>query len=58
MIELRWVIRQIPAPQYGEDVTQGVSVLQYRTRKESTSEFGLIASWTNWQDVPTVKEEK
>lgn len=49
MIELRWVKRLEPAPQYGPDTVVTVKVLQFR-HIENVHE--LTPFWTDWQDVP------
>ena len=60
MIELRWFERRQIVPETAWEPETGfyVQTLQFRTRKASASEFGNIADWTNWQDVPTVREGK
>lgn len=57
MIELRWVQRWAGIPSVGEEEHIEVErVLQYRTRIVDKLEH-YQPHWTNWQDVPTVKEQ-
>ena len=57
MIELRWVVRASPSPEL-IGISQEISVLQYRQRLyESLGPFsGYSNKWSDWQDVPTVRE--
>lgn len=59
MIELRYLMRAIPAPQYGPDISEMKPVLQYRTQALIYDMTGENSGyfWTEWQDVPTVTEE-
>jgi hypothetical protein len=57
MFELRWLIKQ------GWDGPE--KILQYRVNKLETQysmvdendEFIKVPSWSEWKDVPTVKDE-
>lgn len=50
-MELRFIERSVPAPQYGKNIGMIVKVLQYRER-------ALLGNlFTGWQDVPLVKQE-
>ena len=60
MIELRWVERTRPYVTYvdGKACLEIDKVLQYRQRLyESLGPFsGYSNKWSDWQDVPTVRE--
>jgi hypothetical protein len=65
-VELRFVSRGVPAPEFGEHVGKMVRVLQWRklmqrqwseTWVHEGSEFpksGIADEWTEWADVPLV----
>lgn len=62
MVEMRWVSRDVPAPEYGAGVSRGVMVLQYRTNRQEFSPTGICWSydkwkWDEWRDVPTVEAD-
>ena len=60
MIELRWIWRSEPI--FGSDQPMGrnVTVLQYRFMQYHCDASGSLVAmgceWSDWQDVPTVKE--
>ena len=52
MVELRWVERSV----WARDGDKVERVLQYRHRDENA--LGVLpGKWSDWQDVPTVREE-
>ena len=64
-VELRFVRRTVPAPEFGPDIGKEVRILQSRKLIERTwsetwvSELGremfksgTESSWTDWADVP------
>jgi len=64
MVEMRWVERTVPAPEFGENIGCTVKVLQSRSWSGSrivqtpdaarfTYEQG---DWSDWRDIPTVTE--
>ena len=59
MIELRWLEHTVPLP-HDPNIGQTVRVLQYRyDRHVDHLAIGMAAvgaRWTDWQDVPTVRE--
>ena len=58
MIELRWLERVIyeSAIEPG-NIIKVVRVLQYRLRANPLETGLQEAIWSDWQDVPTVREE-
>ena len=61
MVELRWLTKDIPAPEFGEDFGKKGKVLQYRHMNFFANIFGSVLSrlgdpeWSEWKDVPVVK---
>lgn len=52
MIELRWLEKRIgPRDEY-----EIVKVLQYRVGVYISDNMGSVAHWSDWMDVPTVRE--
>ena len=56
-IELRFVARSVPAPQFGEGVVKMVRVLQWRKLIERRDlggygPCGVWGQWAEWFDVP------
>jgi len=64
MIEMRWILVSVPAPQYGENIAETVKVLQYRQLVTYSVADGNLHTqlidkqpvWSDWIDVPTVTE--
>lgn len=55
MVELRWVTRSVPAPEFGNNMVRSVNVLQYRSLPITEKENGQIAIHLkigDWKDVP------
>lgn len=54
MVELRWINKRVPAPEFGKNI--------YRTKKVLQSRFWELGcliqppTWTDWQDIPLVEE--
>ena len=56
MIELRWIDRYEPVPDW-PGVVKNVRVLQYRQQEEwMTGNDSYGFGWTDWQDVPLVTD--
>ena len=55
MLELRWIERKLD-PEFGKDMGKVNRVLQYRTGRYGTYVSDPAIIWSDWQDVPTVKE--
>jgi len=56
-MELRFIERQVPAPEYGENITKPVKILQYRSQCLCINDGGQYMGYTDWQDVPLVRGE-
>ena len=57
MLELRWLEKERPIDAFVIEgsVSPTYRVLQYRVATEA---FGLpVGAWSEWQDVPTVKDQ-
>jgi hypothetical protein len=63
MVEMRWILVSVPAPQYGDNIAEMVKVLQYRyplygQKIETGYSFFIQYDgdivWSEWIDVPTV----
>lgn len=61
-IELRFVERGVPAPEFGEGVGKMVRVLQWRKLVEHRElggygkSGGIWDEWAEWSDVPLVHD--
>jgi hypothetical protein len=62
MIELRWIVRNTGKVFPGDieagesDIPQTEQVLQVRQRIHVFSDSGQSLEWSDWQDVPLVRE--
>lgn len=57
MIELRWVKRAVPAPEYGEGIAVEVKVLQCRVGRADSRRHSWDIRFGDWHDVPAVEDE-
>jgi len=56
-VELRFVERCVPAPEFGDGVGKTIRVLQWRKlQRVEDMMSGNYTEWTDWQDVPLVLE--
>lgn len=55
-VELRFIERSVPAPEFGPGIGKLIRVLQWRKLQRQESMSGNHATWTEWEDVPLVLE--
>lgn len=56
-MELRFIEAWVPSPQHGEGIGIRGEVLQYRVQMLEININGSSYEWSEWQDVPHVKEK-
>lgn len=59
MIELRWLVRQLPDLPGAKLFNRGTQrTLQYRQQREYLSDIDPALRWDSWKDVPMVSAQE